>query len=300
MNELLELVTQPWSETFMMRAFLVGGAAAVACAVVGTFVVLRGMAFIGDAIAHAVFPGVAIGYVLQVSLALGGAVAGILTALAIFSATRSRRITEDAAIGVFFAFAFALGIVVVSTQQSYTGDLASFLFGQILGVSNSDVALVSSAGAGLVGLTLALRQRLVTVTLDRETAAALGLRVARWDLLVYLLVTAAIVISLQAVGNILVLALLVTPAAAARMVTDRLGTMMALAAAIGASSATVGLYLSYYYDLASGGLIVLVLTAAFLACWAVRGLRAARRPRSAGQPPTEITQTSPIHPIKIN
>ena len=298
MSGLLELVMQPWSEAFMMRAFLVGGAAAVACAVVGTFVVLRGMAFIGDAIAHAVFPGVAIGYVLQVSLALGGAVAGILTALAVFSVTRSRRITEDSAIGVFFAFAFALGIVVVSTQQSYTGDLASFLFGQILGVSNSDVALVSGAGAGLVGLTLVLRQRLVTVTLDRETAAALGLRVARWDLLVYLLVTAAIVISLQAVGNILVLALLVTPAAAARMVTDRLATMMALAAAIGASSATVGLYLSYYYDLASGGLIVLVLTAAFLACWALRGLRAARHRGPAGQPLTETTQTSPIHSLE--
>ncbi len=287
MNGLLELLADPWSEVFMRRAFLVGIAAAVACAVVGTFVVLRGMAFIGDAIAHAVFPGVAIGYVLQVSLAVGGAVAGILTAAAMFSASRSRRLKEDAAIGVFFAFAFALGIVVVSTQQSYTGDLASFLFGQILGISDGDVLLVCGVGAALVGVTLAVQRRLVTVTLDRETAAALGLRVARWDLLVYLLVTVAIVISLQAVGNILVLALLVTPTAAARMVTDRLGTMMGLAAVIGASSAVAGLYLSYYYNLAAGGLIVLVLTAAFLACWAVRGLRGARWRTAALRTPGE-------------
>ncbi|MGH3821375.1 MAG: anchored repeat-type ABC transporter permease subunit [Pseudonocardiaceae bacterium] len=276
MIELLELVTQPWSETFMQRAFLVGAAAAVACAVVGTFVVLRGMAFIGDAVAHAVFPGVAIGFVLQISLVLGGLVTGILTAIAIFFASRSRRLSEDSAIGVFFAFSFALGIVVVSTQQAYTGDLTSFLFGQILGVSDDDVLMVLIVGATLVALTLAVQRRLVTVTLDRETAAALGLRVARWDLLVYLLVTIAIVISLQAVGNILVLALLITPAAAARLVTDRLGVMMAIAAAIGAVSAIVGLYLSYYYNLAAGGLIVMVLTAAFLACWAGRTLRAAR------------------------
>lgn len=290
MNDLVQLVLQPWSEAFMQRAFLVGGAAAVACAVVGTFVVLRGMAFIGDAIAHAVFPGVAIGYVLQVSLALGGAVAGILTAVAIFSATRSRRLTEDSAIGVFFAFAFALGIVVVSTQHSYTGDLTSFLFGQILGVSDSDVLMVCSVGAGLVGLTLAVRRRLITVTLDRETAAALGLRVGHWELLVYLLVTVAIVISLQAVGNILVLALLITPAAAARMVTDRLGTMMALAAAVGAISAVVGLYLSYYYNLAAGGLIVLVLTAAFLACWVGRALLVSRWRAPAVQLPAATTR----------
>ncbi len=287
MNELLELVTQPWSEAFMRRAFLVGAAAAVACAVVGTFVVLRGMAFIGDAIAHAVFPGVAIGFVLQVNLLIGGAITGILTAVAMFFASRSRRLSEDSAIGVFFAFSFALGIVVVSTQQSYTGNLTSFLFGQILGVSDTDVLLVSGVGAGLVAVTLAVARRLVTVTLDRETAAALGLRVARWDLLVYLLVTVAIVISLQAVGNILVLALLITPAAAARLVTDRLSTMIAIAAAIGAIGAIVGLYLSYYYNLAAGGLIVMVLTAAFLACGAGRALRATLRRAPAAQLPAE-------------
>ncbi|MGF1654289.1 MAG: iron chelate uptake ABC transporter family permease subunit, partial [Actinomycetales bacterium] len=162
------------------------------------------------------------------------------------------------------------GIVVVSTQQSYTGDLASFLFGQILGISDLDVVLVAVVGAAVVAVTLAVRKELVAVTLDRETAASLGLRVHRWDVTLYLLVTAAIVISLQAVGNILVLALLITPAATARLLTDRLTTMMLIAAGVGATGALTGLYLSYYVDLAAGGLVVLVLTAAFFAVWAAR------------------------------
>ncbi len=219
MSGIFALIGDPWTETFMQRAFLAGLAAAVACAVVGTFVVLRGMAFIGDAIAHSVFPGVAIGYVLGINLAVGGAIAGLLMALVMAAASRNRRLKEDAAIGVFFAFAFALGIVIVSTQQSYTGDLASFLFGQILGISDQDVVVGVVTAVLLVSVTLAVRKELVAVILDRETAAALGLRVPRWDMLLYVLVALAIVISLPAVGNILVLALLVTPAAAARMVT---------------------------------------------------------------------------------
>lgn len=203
---------------------------------VGTFVVLRGMAFLGDAIVHAVFPGVAVAYVLAVNLAIGGAIAGVVTALLIAAFSQNRRLKEDAVIGVFFAFAFGLGIVLVSTQQAYTGDLASFLFGQILGISDADVVTVAAVGAVVVTATLLLTRQLVTVSLDRETAAAAGLPVFWLDMLLYVLVTLAIVISLQAVGNILVLALLITPAAAARMLTDRLASMMLLAAGIGAFS----------------------------------------------------------------
>jgi manganese/iron transport system permease protein len=267
MSTIVEILADPWSEAFMRRAFVVAMLAGVVCAVVGTFVVLRGMAFIGDAVAHAVFPGVAAGYVLHANLALGGAVAGLATALTIVGVSQNRRLREDTVIGVFFAFAFGLGIVLVSTQRSYTGDLASFLFGQILGISDGDVVTVAAVGALLVTTTLLLRKELVTVSLDRETAAAAGLPVFRLDALLYAMVTIAIVISLQAVGNILVLALLITPAAAARMLTDRLGVMMLLAALLSASSALVGLYLSYHYDLASGGLIVLVITATFALSW---------------------------------
>lgn len=263
----METLTGPWQHLFMQRAFTVALLAGIVCAVVGSFVVVRGMAFIGDAVAHAVFPGVATGFVLNANLAVSGAVAGVVTALVIVIVSRSRRLKEDTVIGVFFAFAFGSGIVLVSTQDSYTGDLASFLFGQILALSDGDVVTVAVVGAVLVALCLLLRRQLVAVSLDRETAAASGLPVFALDLVLYVMVTVAIVISLQAVGNILVLALLITPAATARMLTERLGRMTALAALIAGGGAVAGLYLSYYYDLAAGGLIVVVLTAVFLVAW---------------------------------
>jgi manganese/iron transport system permease protein len=170
-------------------------------------------------------------------------------------------------IGVFFALAFGIGIVVVSTQSNYTGDLASFLFGQILGISDTDVWTVAVVGAVVVAITLLLRKEFVAVSLDRETAVAMGLPAFGLDALLYVLVTLAVVISLQAVGNILVLALLVTPAASARMLTDRLSIMMALAALIGGASSLAGLYFSYHYELASGGLIVVFLSLVFLLSW---------------------------------
>jgi manganese/iron transport system permease protein len=257
----------PWELVFMRRAFAVAILASIVCAVVGTFVVLRGMAFLGDAVAHAAFPGVAISYVLGGSLVLGGAAAGIVTAITVAVVSQARRLKEDAVIGVFFAAAFGLGIVVISTQAAYTGDLASFLFGQILALGDRDVLTVAVLGALVVAAALALRKELVAVALDRESAAATGLRVFPLDVALYVMVTLAIVISLQAVGNILVLALLITPAATARLLTDRLGTMTALAATIGALGSVTGLYLSFHLNLAAGGVIVLVLTAAFLACW---------------------------------
>ena len=264
MNAVWEWLIDPWRLEFMRRALIVGIGSGIVCGVVGTFVVLRGMAFIGDAVAHAVFPGVGVGFVLGLNLALSGAIAGLITAVLVSSMSQQRRLKEDTVIGIVFAAAFGAGIVLISTQASYTGDLASFLFGQILGISDSDVRTVIVVGAAVVLTTLLFRKELVAVSLDRETAAAAGVPVARLDTLLYVLVTIAIVISLQAVGNILVLALLVTPAAAARFLTDRLGPMMIIAAAIGSTGSTVGLYLSFNYNLASGGLIVLVLTAMFL------------------------------------
>lgn len=264
---LIDLITEPWTHDFMERAFLVAVMSGIVCGIVGSFVVLRGMAFIGDTVAHSVFPGVAVAYAMGFNLALGGAIAGVTTAFTVAVVSQNRRIKEDAIMGVFFAFAFALGILVVSTQTSYTGDLASFLFGQILGISDGDVRTVGVLGAILVAVTLLVRKELIAVSLDRETAIASGLPAFWLDVLLYVMVTVAVVISLQAVGNILVLALLITPAATARMLTDRLGVMMLLAAVIGGGGSLLGLYLSYHYDLASGGLVVVVLTGLFAVCW---------------------------------
>ena len=252
---------------FLPKALLMAVLSSVVCGVVGTHVVLRGMAFIGDAVAHAVFPGLAIAFVLQGSLVLGGAIAGITTALLVALFSQNRRLREDSVIGVFFVAAFALGIVIISAAPGYAGSLQDFLFGSIVGIPDEDVLVAVVVGLVLMTVLFAFHKELVAVSLDRESARALGLPVMRLDLLLYVVVAAAIVISVQTIGNVLVLALLVTPAAAARLLTDRLAPMMLLGPTIGGGSALVGLYLSWSLDLPVGGTIVLVATAVFLLAW---------------------------------
>jgi manganese/iron transport system permease protein len=284
----IDFLLEPWDHLFMQRAFMVAALSGIVCGVIGSHVVLRGMAFIGDAVAHAVFPGLAIAFALQANLSLGGAIAGLGTALAIGVVAQNKRLREDTVIGVFFAAAFGLGIVVLSSAPGYSGSLESFLFGEILGISDSDVRTVGVTGAVLLLITAALHKELVTVSLDRETAKAAGLRVFWLDMALYAMIAMAIVISQQAVGNILVLALLITPAACARLLTDRLGVMMLLAPAIGVLSSIAGLYLSYTFNLAAGGLIVLVVTGLFLLSWLLaprHGLISRYRARGGGRAP---------------
>ncbi|OLT52623.1 anchored repeat-type ABC transporter permease subunit [Cellulosimicrobium sp. CUA-896] len=275
---------------FLPKALLVAVMSSVVCGVIGCHVVLRGMAFIGDAVAHAVFPGLAVAFVLQGSLVLGGAVAGVVTAVLVAVFSQNRRLKEDSIIGVFFVAAFALGIVVISTAPGYAGSLQQFLFGSITGIPDEDVYVVAVAGAVLLLVAFLLHKELVAVSLDREMARSAGLPVFWLDLVLYVLVTIAIVISVQTIGNILVLALLITPAAAARLLTDRLGVMMLLAPVIGGGSALVGLYLSWSLDLPAGGTIVLVATAVFLLAWFLaprHGLLARRRLHSSARTPED-------------
>lgn len=270
---------------FLPKALLMAVMASVVCGVVGCHVVLRGMAFIGDAVAHAVFPGVAVAFVLQGSLVVGGAVAGVVTAVLVAVFSQNRRVKEDAVIGVFFVAAFALGIVVISRAPGYAGSLQQFLFGSITGIPDRDLVTVAVTGLVLLAVTFVLHRQFVAVSLDREMARAAGLAVFALDLVLYVLVTLAVVISLQTIGNILVLALLVTPAATARLLTDRLGVMMLLAPLIGAAGALVGMYVSWTWDWPVGGTIVLVLTAVFLVAWAGaprHGVVARRRTMTSG------------------
>lgn len=252
---------------FLPKALLMAVMASIICGVVGTYVVLRGMSFIGDAVAHSVFPGLAIAFVLQGSLVLGGAVAGVCTAILVAIFSQNRRLKEDSIIGVFFVAAFAAGIVIISRAPGYAGSLTDFLFGSITGIPTRDVYTVAITGALIITLLVVLHKELVAVSLDRDFARAMGLPVFWLDIVLYVLVTLAIVVSVQTIGNILVLALLITPAAAARLLTDRLVTMMILAPVIGALGAFAGLYLSWGFDLPVGGTIVLVLTAVFLLLW---------------------------------
>ena len=255
---------EPWTYEFMQRALIEASIVGVVCGVVGCFVVLRGLAFIGDALAHAVFPGIVLSYMLNRSILVGAFVFGALTAVGIGLLARSRRVSEDSAIGVLFAAFFAFGVVLISREPGFTRDVTSLLFGNILAVSWTDIWVTLAIGGVVLAVTFALLKELTLVAFDQTIARALGYPVFVLDLVLLLLVTATIVVSLQAVGNILVLALIVTPPAAARLLTDRLGRMMFLAAAVGVASGALGLFASYHADTASGATIVLTSTAFFL------------------------------------
>lgn len=268
---------------FLPKALAVAVMSSIVCGVVGTFVVLRGMAFIGDAVAHAVFPGLAVAFVVGGNLVIGGSVAGVLTAVLVAMFSQNRRLKEDAIIGVFFVAAFALGIVVISQAPGYAGSLQQFLFGSITGIPDSDLYVVGGTGILVLAAIFLFHKEFVTISLDRESARAMGVPVFWLDLVLYVLVTLAVVISVQTIGNILVLALLVTPAATARLLTDRLGVMMLLAPILGGVAALIGLYVSWSWDLPTGGTIVLILTAGFLLVWFFaprQGLLAKKRRRS--------------------
>jgi manganese/iron transport system permease protein len=235
--------------------------------VIGTFVVLRGLSFIGDALAHAIFPGIVAAFLLGHNIFWGALLFGLLTSFAIGVVSTSQRVKEDTAIGVFFAGAFALGIVLISSSRNFTRDLASFLFGNVLGVTSEDIVLSLIVGTGVLMAIALFYKELLIASFDRVAAQAMGIRVFWMDMLLLLLITLTIIVSLRAVGNILVLAMLVTPAAAARLLTDRLPVMMLLSAVIGALSGLVGLFVSFHQDIAAGGTIVLVATTLFMLVW---------------------------------
>ncbi len=275
----MDMIIEPLMLGFFVRAMIASALVGVVCAVVGTYVVLRGVAFIGDAIAHAGFPGVVAAYLLGIPFYLGAAVAAVSTALAIGVVTKRAGIRQDTAIGVLFAGTFAFGVFLFSTIKGYVADLFSFLFGNVLAISPGDLVALVVLGLFVIGVVALLWKQLLYATFDPLGAAASGIKVDRLEYLFLALVALTIVVSLQAVGIILVVAMLITPAATAQMLTVRFSRLMLLAAAVGITSAVVGLYLSYWLDVASGATIVLVETALFLIALVLgpRGLIARRR-----------------------
>lgn len=265
----MTFLTDPLQYTFMQRGLVEVILIGALCGALGAFVVARGLGFIGDAISHAVFPGIVIAYLAKFSFFFGALFFGIITAISIGAISHSRRLKEDTAIGVLFAGAFSLGVVLISSIRSYTTDLGAILFGNVLGVSNDDLILTLALGAIIVVILLLTFKELLLVSFDRTMAAAMGLPVAWLEQLLLLLITLTIVVSLQAVGNILVVAMLITPAATARLFVERFRALMWLGAFIGAACGIVGLYASYYLNLASGGTIVLLTTLVFGICFVI-------------------------------
>lgn len=286
---MLEFLTEPFQYAFMVRALGAAVIVGIVCATVGTYVVLRGMAFFGDALAHAILPGVAMGYLVS-----GGArdilfwwalLAALVSAFAIGAISRLTKIREDTAIGIIFSGMFALGIAMISTVRNYSIDLSHFLFGDVLGVSATDLWLTGIFGGAIILVILAFYKEFMVASFDPILAATLRLPVRFLDYLLMVLIAITVVVSLQTVGVALMVAMLITPAAAASLMTHRLPVMMALSAVIAAVSGVLGLYVSYYASVASGAAIVLCATVIFLLTWIGRTIVA----HFSARPPQSVT-----------
>jgi len=271
-----DFLLEPLQYAFMMRGLAASVMVGIVCAVVGTYVVLRGMAFFGDALAHAILPGVAVGYLVG-----GGAreplfwwalITAIFSSLGIGAISRSTKIKEDTAIGIIFAGMFALGVALISTVRSYTVDLAHFLFGDVLGVRIFDLWLIVIFGSLILITIIAFYKEFMVLSFDSILATTLRLPVKFLEFLLLIIIALTIVVSLQTVGVALMVAVLVTPAAAAYLLTRRLPVMMFLAAVLASLSGIIGLYLSYYLSIASGAAIVLTCTAIFGLVWLTKGI----------------------------
>ena len=264
----MDFFLEPLAFPFFVRALMAAVVVGVVCASLGAFVVLRGMAFLGDALAHTILPGVVGAYLLGWPLTVGALLMGVFTAVGIGALTSRTTLKEDTAIGVIFAGLFALGVAMLSASNNYSKDLAHFLFGNLLGVSATDLWVMAGLG-GLVLLVLFLLYKELTVmAFDPVLATALRLPTTFLNYLLLILMAMTIVVALQVVGIALMLAMLVTPAATASLITKRLTPLIATAATLGALSGMIGLYASYYLDIASGPAVVLVSTAAFIIAFA--------------------------------
>jgi ABC-type Mn2+/Zn2+ transport system permease subunit len=261
----IETLIAPLGYEFFVRALLAAALVGLVCAVVGSYMILRGLSYMGDAISHAAFPGVVAAYLVNGPFYLGAAVAAVLTALAIGWIGRRARLRSDTVIGVLFAGMFGLGVLMFSAIPTYVGDLFGFLFGDILGISVMDLVALAVLGGLVLLVVAALWKQFLYATFDPLGAGASGLRVVALDYLFLALIATTIVVSLQAVGIILVVAMLTTPAATAQLLTVRFGRLMALAAIVGIGTAIGGLYASYFLDVASGATIVVLQTLLFLA-----------------------------------
>jgi len=288
----VDLLLEPFSYTFMVRGMVAAVMVGIVCAVVGTYIVLRGMAFFGDALAHAILPGVAVGYLVG-----GGAreplfwwslVTAIAASIGIGAVSKGAQLREDTAIGIVFAGMFALGIALISTVRDYTADLTHFLFGDVLGVSNLDLELIALFGLVILLTVFLFYKEFLVLSFDPLLAATLRVPTHILEYVLLVLIALTVVVSLKTVGVALMVAMLVTPAATAYLLTRRMPYMMALGAVFASLAGVIGLYLSYYISVSSGAAIVLTSTVIFAIAWGLRAMQKAYRQKS----PLPFTPTS--------
>ena len=274
----MEFLLDPFLDNgFMTRALLAGVLVSIACAAVGTFVVLRGLAFIGDALAHGVLPGIAAAILLGLPGMLGAAVGAVVMIGGVSLVTRRSRLSSDTAIGLLFVAMLALGVVMISYSDAFAGDLMAILFGQILGTSWQQVLVMAGATAVVLAVSVLAARPFLLLSFDPEQADVAGFPARRYHLLMLLLVALTVVVAFQTVGTLLVFGMLLAPAAAGALLAHRIGSMMVIAAIIGSASTYVGLLISYWFDVAAGATIVLVAVSAFFVIFAISNLRDASR-----------------------
>lgn len=288
-----EWLTDPLQFEFMQRALLVAVVVGIVCAILSCWLTLLGWSLMGDAVSHAVLPGVVLSYVVGLPFAVGAFLFGAGSVGLIGGLNRTSRIKEDAAIGVVFTGLFALGLVLVSVIPSQT-DLFHILFGNVLGVSDADIYQVVGLGLAVLVVLLALRRTLVLYAFDPVHAHAIGISPRRMEMLLLGSLAVTVIVALQAVGIVLVVAMLITPGATAYLLADRFDRMLAIGIAVGVLSTVLGTYLSYHLDASTGGCIVCVLAALFVVTYLFaprHGLLARRRPHP--RPRSAVEGTGP-------
>jgi ABC-type Mn2+/Zn2+ transport system permease subunit len=274
---------------FMLRALLAGILVSIACAVVGTFVVLRGLAFIGDALAHGVLPGIAAAILIGLPGMLGAAVGAVVMIGGVALVTRRSRLSSDTAIGLLFVAMLALGVVIVSASDAFQGDLLAILFGQILGTSADQLVMMAVATAAVIVVTTLAARPFLLLSFDPEQADVAGFPSRMYHALMLLLVALTVVVAFEVVGTLLVFGMLLAPAATGALLAHRISTMMVIGVVVGSASTYVGLLVSYWFDLAASASIVLVAVAIFFAVLLVATVREPRRPREMLDPTTGET-----------
>jgi manganese/iron transport system permease protein len=264
---------EPLQFTFMQRALVGSIIVGIVCAAVGVLVVLRGLAFLGDAVAHAAFPGIVIAFLLHTNLILGGMVSAVLASVSMGILSRRGAVREDTAIGVVFAGMFALGVVLFSQIRQFTGDLLGLLLGNVLAISNDQLVLGAATALVILVVLRLFWRELIFVSFDAVGAEAAGLHVFRYDTLLLFLIGLTVAVAVQLVGIVLVVAMLVTPPATARLFARDMRSFVAYAIGLSLVACVTGLWLSYYANASSGGTIVLVATAEFILAWTVTQIR---------------------------
>lgn len=261
---------EPFQYDFIVRALLAGVLAAVTCSLIGTWVVIRGMSFMGDALAHGVLPGIAVAFIVGIDVAIGAFISAIVMVLGINLVNRASRLSTDTGIGLLFVGMLALGVVIISRTHSFTGDLTSFLFGSVLGIRTSDLWVQAIAMVLTLLAIIVFHRMFLALSFNAQKAAALGLRPRLAHVVMLALVAVAIVASFRTVGTLLVFGLLIAPPATAALVVRRVPVMLAVSSAIGIASVALGLVFTYHFDTAAGATMAGTAVAIFFVVLTVR------------------------------